>query len=49
MGKEPVRSWMSSASTRGSSTLSRIGRPALTWMVMPSSPKVTGSVLSKNR
>ena len=29
MGSEPVRSWMSSASTRGSSTLSRMVRPGV--------------------
>lgn len=46
-GRLPVRSWIISASTRGSSTLSRIWRPALTWTVMPSSPKVTGSDLSR--
>ena len=46
-GRLPVRSWIISASTRGSSTLSSIWRPALTWTVMPSSPKVTGSDLSR--
>ena len=48
MGSVPVRSWISSASTRGSSTLSRMVRPALTRTRMPSGPKRTGSFLSRN-
>ena len=48
-GKLPVRSWIISASTRGSSTLSRIWRPALTWTVMPSSPKVTARTYRGSR